>query len=115
MHCRSTTAARSTRATAASSRRRRASEVRRLPPSRTMNRTSPSLAAVLCAAVLAGCAGTTRLDAPWVDAQAPSPALRGQRVLVACEAYDITIQQLCQDQLAAEVTARGATAISAPQ
>mgnify|MGYP006138207681 CR=1 FL=1 len=32
--------------------------------------------------------------------------LRGQRVLIACEAYDVTIQQLCQDQLAAEVTAR---------
>jgi hypothetical protein len=80
-----------------------------------MNRTSLSLAAALSAAVLCGCASTTRLDAQWVDAQAPSPALRGQRVLVACEAYDITVQQLCRDQLAAEVTARGATAVSAPE
>jgi hypothetical protein len=78
-----------------------------------MNRTSLSLAAALSAAVLAGCA-TTQLDAQWIDAQSPSPAMRGQRVLVACEAYDITIQQICLDQFAAEVTARGATAISAP-
>ena len=80
-----------------------------------MSRTSLSLATALCAAVLAGCASTTRLDAQWVDGQAPSPAMRGQRVLIACEAYDITIQQICLDRLAAEVSARGATAISAPE
>jgi hypothetical protein len=70
--------------------------------------------AAASAIVAAGCA-STRLDAQWLDAQAPPLELRGSKVLVACEAYDVTVRQLCQDQLAAEVTARGATPVVAPE
>jgi len=64
----------------------------------------------LAATVLAGCAAT-RLDAQWVDPQLAAGALRGARVLVACEAQDTTLKRVCQDQLAAEVVARGATPV----
>lgn len=65
---------------------------------------------VLCA----GCASTTRLDAQWSDPQLAPNSLRGARVLVACEAHDLVLKQICQDQLAAEVVARGGTPVAAP-
>ena len=37
--------------------------------------------------------------------------LRGARVLVACDAFEVVIRQICQDQLASEVVARGATPV----
>lgn len=61
-------------------------------------------------ALIAGCAAT-RLDAQWSDAQLAAASLRGARVMVACEAHDSVLKQICQDQLAAEVVARGATAL----
>jgi hypothetical protein len=66
------------------------------------------------AAALAGCA-TTQLEAQWVDPQLAPGSLRGARVLIACEAHEMVIQQMCQDQVAAELVARGATPVSLPQ
>ncbi len=63
--------------------------------------------------LLAGCA-STRLDAQWSDPQLAPGSLRGARVMVACEAYDLVIRRICQDQMAAEVTARGGTPVAAP-
>ena len=71
----------------------------------------PASAAV--AVLLAGCA-STRLDAQWSDPQLAPGSLRGARVMVACEAYDLVIRRICQDQMAAEVTARGGTPVAAP-
>lgn len=69
---------------------------------------------LVSALLLAGCA-STRLDAQWVDPQLGSAtSLRGAKVMVACEAYESVVKQICQDQLAAEVTARGATPVRAP-
>jgi hypothetical protein len=62
--------------------------------------------AALALALTAGCA-STQLDAQWADPQLSPNALRGVRVMVACEAYDAVIKRICQDQLAAEVVARG--------
>jgi hypothetical protein len=66
-------------------------------------------------ALLAGCATGPQLEAQWAnpDAQAPG-LLRGARVLVACEAPDPVVRQICQDHLASEVVAHGATALQAP-
>ena len=75
-----------------------------------------SLHALLCATLAAGIAGcaSTRLDAQWSDPQlAPNP-LRGARVMVVCEAYDLAVKRICQDQMAAEVVARGGTAVPGP-
>jgi hypothetical protein len=65
------------------------------------------------AAALAGCA-STRLDAEWSDPQRGANPLRGARVMVVCEAYDLAVKRICQDQMAAEVVARGGTAVPGP-
>jgi len=77
---------------------------------------APVLAAGSLVALLmaAGCA-STQLDAQWVDPQLPASTLRGARVLVVCEAYEAVVKRLCQDQLAAEVVARGATPVIGPE
>jgi hypothetical protein len=62
---------------------------------------------------LAGCA-TTQLDAEWRDPQLSAGSLRGARVLVACDAAEAVIVQLCRDQIANGVTAQGATAVFVP-
>jgi hypothetical protein len=63
------------------------------------------------ATLLVGCASTPQLDAQWSDASIGAGFLRGARVLVACDAYEVVVRQICQDQLAAEVVARGATPV----
>jgi hypothetical protein len=70
--------------------------------------------AVAVIAALGGCA-TQALDAQW---RAPELAanpnfLRGARVLVACQAIELTVQQICQDRLSSEIVARGATPVFA--
>ena len=69
-----------------------------------------SLAAIAIAAA-AGCATGPQLDAQWADPSAGQNLLRGARVLVACDASELVIRQICQDQLASEVVARGATPV----
>ena len=71
----------------------------------------------LCAGMLlalAGCA-STQLDAQWADPQltAGNP-LRGARLLVVCEAQDLVLRRICQDQVGAQVLAAGATPVAAP-
>ena len=74
---------------------------------------SPARRSLAAAFVLAaaGCASSPQLAAQWTDPQLglQSAFLRGSRVLVACDVADLTVRQLCQDQVAAEITARGAT------
>ena len=73
-------------------------------------------AAVLGTALLSACASTPPISAEWTDpGLGPrSGLLRGATVLVSCEAQDIAVRNVCTDQLAAEVTARGATPIRVP-
>ena len=68
---------------------------------------------MLTALGLAGCASGPQLDAQWSDPQLGAGYLRGARVLVACDAAEIVVRQICQDQLASEVVARGATPVFA--
>ena len=68
----------------------------------------------LLAALAAGCASGPQLDAQWSDASAAPGLLRGARVLVACDAAELVIRQICQDRLAGEVAARGATPVFVP-
>lgn len=72
----------------------------------------PTAVAAL-AAMLGGCA-STRLDAQWSDPQLAAGSLRDARVMVVCESDDPTLQRLCQDEVSAELVARGATPIVAP-
>jgi hypothetical protein len=68
-------------------------------------------ASVLC---LVGCA-STRLDAQWVDPQFKGRSLRDAKIFVVCEAADVAIKRICQDQVAAQVTALGATPVKGPE
>jgi len=70
-------------------------------------------AAVLALAVtgLAGCATAPQLQAQWSDPALSQGVLRGARVLVACDASEFVLRRICQDRVAADVAARGATPI----
>ncbi|MEP6609733.1 MAG: hypothetical protein ABJA83_13800, partial [Burkholderiaceae bacterium] len=59
--------------------------------------------------LLTACA-TTRMDAQWTNPDYQGRGARGGSVLVACEAPELTLQRICEDQLAAAVSARGAKA-----
>jgi hypothetical protein len=62
----------------------------------------------LSAAVLLSACATTRMDAQWTNPDYKDRSVRGASVLVACEAPELTLQRICEDQLAAAVSARGA-------
>jgi hypothetical protein len=79
---------------------------------RALRASSAAAAALLL--VFAGCASGPQLDAQWSDPAAGPGLLRGARVLVACDAAELVIRQICQDQLASEITARGATPVFVP-
>jgi hypothetical protein len=64
-------------------------------------------ASALSACVLAACA-TTKMDAQWSNPEFRSVNLRGQTVMVACQARDFTVQAVCEDQIAAQLVTRGA-------
>jgi hypothetical protein len=72
------------------------------------------LAAVIAVVAVAGCATGPQLDAQWGDPSLGPGLLRGARVLVACDAAELVVRQICQDQLANEVVARGATPVFVP-
>lgn len=77
---------------------------------RRSNAIGASVAAALVS-LLVGCASTPQLDAQWSDPSLGPSFLRGARVLVVCDAFEVVIRQICQDQLASEVVARGATPV----
>ncbi|MES2099276.1 MAG: hypothetical protein V4569_05600 [Pseudomonadota bacterium] len=62
--------------------------------------------AALVAAGLAGCA-TTQVDAQWRSVELPAGYLRGATVLVSCETGEEVIKRICEDQLGADLRARG--------
>ena len=74
-----------------------------------------SALAATAAALLGACASPPQVDAQWTDPQlgAQSGFLHGATVLIACDAYDPVLRQICQDQVASELVARGATPILA--
>jgi hypothetical protein len=76
---------------------------------------APTLAAVALlaatAVVIAGCA-STKVVAEWSDPQFAGRSLKGEKVLVVCDANETVIRRICQDQLAAYLTASGAVPVS---
>jgi hypothetical protein len=65
--------------------------------------------------LLAACAAP-KPDVVWSapDIATQNGLLRGANVLVACEAPDVAIRNVCQDQLAQQATARGAKPVFVP-
>lgn len=83
-------------------------------PHRTARSTAFRRAVAVAAVIssgLAGCASAPTLDAQWSDPQLSGSFLRGARVFVACDAYEVVVRQLCQDGLGNEVVARGGTPV----
>ena len=88
--------------------------MKQVSSSKPAARAWPLRAAFVVASALVGCA-STQLDAQWVDPQAQPGLLRSAPTLVACDAADAVVRQICQDQLAGEVVARGGSPVFAPQ
>jgi len=65
---------------------------------------------------LAGCSSAPQRQAQWTDPAigAQSRFLRGEKILVACDAFDLAMRRTCEDQLSREVVARGATPVPVP-
>jgi hypothetical protein len=68
------------------------------------------IAALLASALLAGCA-TTQVNVQWTDPEFRGRTLRGEKVLVVCDAPDVAMQRVCQDQIAAQLRAAGAVPV----
>jgi hypothetical protein len=81
---------------------------------RKMSSSRLPIAIAVAAVAFAGCASGPQLDAQWSDPAAGQNLLRGARVLVACDAAELVVRQICQDQLASAVVARGATPVFVP-
>lgn len=61
--------------------------------------------AAFCALIVA-CA-TTKMDVQWSNPDFKGTSLRGQTVVVACQARDFTTQAVCEQQVANLLAARG--------
>jgi len=83
-------------------------------PCRLNEVTRPLVRAVLAvaAAVLAAACATTRVDAEWSDPAFAGKSLRGAKVLVVCDANDVTVQRICIDRLSSELVVEGATPVA---
>jgi hypothetical protein len=68
------------------------------------------IAALLGPALLAGCA-TTQVNVQWTEPEFKGRSLRGEKVLVVCDAPDIATQRVCQEQLAAQLRSAGAVPV----
>jgi hypothetical protein len=68
------------------------------------------------ATLLVACASTPQPEARWIDPSlgAQSRLLQGEKILVACDAYDVALRQVCQDALFREVLAKGAQPVTLP-
>ncbi|GAA5180286.1 hypothetical protein GCM10025771_24430 [Niveibacterium umoris] len=63
------------------------------------------------ASALAGCA-STQISSQWSDPALAGAPLRGNTVMVVCQAAELSTQRICQDQLAAQLRAMGATPVA---
>jgi hypothetical protein len=53
------------------------------------------------------------MEAQWRDPQIGARALQGRTVLVVCRGLDLTLERICEDQLAADAQAIGARVVRA--
>lgn len=62
--------------------------------------------------LLAACA-TPQMEAQWRDPQAAVRSLQGKPVLVVCRGFDLTLERICEDRLAADAQAIGIRVVRA--
>ncbi len=61
---------------------------------------------------LVGCASTV-VDTQWRNVELPPSYLRGATVMVSCETGDDVLRRICEQQVSADLSARGATPVFA--
>jgi hypothetical protein len=85
-----------------------------LPPRRCITaRRALALGLPTVALALAACA--TGPEAQWIDPQwQQGKSFKGASVLVACDAYEPVVKQICRDQLAEQVRQRGGRPVMGP-
>jgi len=71
-------------------------------------------AVVFCTLTSAGCSSNP-VQAEWKDPAFAGHSLRGAKVLVVCDAADLPIKRVCEDEMRAQLQTAGATAVSAPE
>ena len=71
-------------------------------------------AALLAALLLSGCAGS-KLVAQWNDPQFAGQPPRGAKIMVACQAPDLTLRRLCSDRFAEQLLKAGVQPVPAPE
>lgn len=76
-------------------------------PLRTSRCTATATAALLAAALLLGGCASTRLVAQWSDPQFAGQPPPGAKVMVACQASDLTLRRLCADRMTEQLLAAG--------
>ncbi len=92
--------------------------ISQVPPMPHQNARAPHVVAAcallaLGALLTSGCA-STRVQAQWTDPQFADHSLRGAKVFIVCNAKETAIKRTCEDQLAAQVAASGATPVTGP-
>jgi hypothetical protein len=68
----------------------------------------------LAATLLVGGCATTQVAVQWSDPEFRGRSLRGEKVLVVCDAPDVAVGRVCQDQMAVQLRAVGATPVISP-
>jgi hypothetical protein len=76
-----------------------------------MNTATPWLAAA--ALLLSGCAGS-QLVAQWNDSQFAGQPPRGSKVMVDCQATELTLRRLCSDRINEQLLTAGVQPVPAP-
>jgi hypothetical protein len=71
-------------------------------------------AVAVCTLTSAGCSSNP-VQAEWKDPAFAGHSLRGAKVLVVCDAADLPIKRVCEDEMRAQVQTAGAIAVSAPE
>jgi len=76
-----------------------------------LNRRLAAALLVVSGAGLAGGCATTQVSVQWSDPQFAGRSLRSEKVLVVCEAPDLAMRGVCQDEIAAHLRTFGATPV----
>jgi hypothetical protein len=71
-------------------------------------------AVALCTVTVAGCSSNP-VQAEWKDPAFAGHSLRGAKVLVVCDAADLPIKRVCEEQMSAQVQTAGAIPVTAPE
>lgn len=78
---------------------------------RTISSVAVAIVCGVTAILSSGCA-SSRIQAQWKDPQFAGQSLRGEKVLIVCDAKELAVKRICQDRMAAQLGAAGAIPVS---